>query len=196
MLTVGTGIGGGVVLGPQSVQGSVSGPLVLLGGNKGGAELGHCVVSYQGLDCNAGSYGALEAYCQRDSIVQRAIHRLKRHRQSLLHELCDNDFSTLTPLMLTDAANQGDELALEVWEEIGTFLGVGIGTYINVFAPDIFAIGGQIAKAGELLLAPARRAARNVAIPSLYADATICQAERIDDAGMIGGAAVAFGAIA
>ncbi|HMS57106.1 MAG TPA: ROK family protein, partial [Fimbriimonadaceae bacterium] len=196
MLTVGTGIGGGVVLGPQSVQGGASGPLVLLGGNKGGAELGHCVVSYQGLDCNAGSYGSLEAYCQRDSIVQRAVHRLKRHRSSILRALCDNDFSTLTPLMLTEAAHQGDELALEVWDEVGTFLGVGIGTYINVFAPDVFAIGGQIAKAGDLLLVPASKAARNVAIPSLFADTTICQAERIDDAGMIGGAAVAFGGLA
>lgn len=195
MLTVGTGIGGGVVLGPQSVQGGGKNPLLLVGGNKGGAELGHCIVSHQGLDCHAGSYGSLEAYCQRDSIVQRAVHRLKRHRPSLLNELCDNDLSALTPLMLTEAAHQGDELALEVWNEVGTFLGVGIGTYINVFAPDIFAIGGQIAKAGDLLLEPARKAARNVAIPSLFADTTICQAERIDDAGMIGGAAVAFGGL-
>lgn len=195
MFTVGTGIGGGVVLSPQSVHGTASGPLVLVGGNKGGAELGHMSVTYHGLDCNAGSYGALEAYCQRDSIVMRAVHRLKRHRPSVVWNLCEGDLSKITPQMLSEAADGGDDLAQEVWNEVGAFLGVGIGSYINVFAPDVFAIGGQIAKAGPLLLEPAIRTARNVAIPSLFADASIVIAEQLDDAGMMGGAALAFGRV-
>ena len=55
---------------------------MLVGGNKGGAELGHVVVAYNGLDCNAGEYGAIEGYCQRDAIVKRAQHRLNRGRKS------------------------------------------------------------------------------------------------------------------
>ncbi|HTQ10415.1 MAG TPA: ROK family protein, partial [Fimbriimonadaceae bacterium] len=93
---------------------------------------------------------------------------------------------------ISEAAEKGDELAIEVWEEVGTLLGAGVGSLINVFAPDVFAIGGQIALAGELLLAPARKAARNVAIPSLFEEARIVQAEQISDAGILGGAALAL----
>ncbi|MDK3158880.1 ROK family protein [Kamptonema cortianum] len=73
LFTIGTGVGGGVVFGEQSLFGNVSGPAMLLGGNLGGGELGHNIVQRNGLDCNAGSYGALEAYCQRDAIITRAI---------------------------------------------------------------------------------------------------------------------------
>lgn len=192
MITVGTGIGGGVILAPQSVVGDARGPLMLVGGNQGGAELGHVVIQHGGLDCNAGSYGAVEAYCQRDSIIARAVHRLKRGRKSIVDDLVEGDLSRVTPRTLFDAAERGDELAIEVWDEVGTYLGVAIGSYVNLFAPSIVAVGGQIAKAGEHLLAPARRAARNVAIPSLFADTQIVLAEQIDDAGILGGAALAF----
>lgn len=195
MLTVGTGIGGGVVLSPAAVDGKAAGPLILVGGNKGGAELGHAMVQFGGLDCNAGSYGSIEAYCQRDAIIKRAQHKIKRNYPTMIPELVDNDISKITPRTITEAADKGDQVAIEVWEEIGTCLGVGIGTYINVFAPDVFAVGGQIAKAGDWLLGPARKAARNVAIPSLFKDVEIIQAEQIEDAGMLGGAALAFESI-
>jgi glucokinase len=86
----------------------------------------------------------------------------------------------------------GDELAIEVWSEVGTYLGVGIGNMINVFAPDVVAVGGKIALAGEWLLGPARNAARNVAVPSLFRDTRIVQAKLIDDAGLMGAAALAL----
>ena len=192
LLTIGTGIGGGVIMKPVALQGDVRGPVMLLGGNQGGAELGHTVVLHGGLDCNAGSYGAIEGCCQRDSIVRRAVHRLNRGRPSLLRDMVGSDFSKVTPQLISEAAEKGDELAIEVWEEVGTLLGAGVGSLINVFAPDVFAIGGQIALAGELLLAPARKAARNVAIPSLFEEARIVQAEQISDAGILGGAALAL----
>jgi glucokinase len=192
MITVGTGIGGGVVMSPQSVQGDARGPLVLLGGNKGGVELGHVILNHGGLDCHAGTYGSLESYCQRDGIVRRAQHRLRRGRESLLREMTSGDFSKITPRMLSEAADQGDELSIEVWAEVGEMLGVGIGSFISIFAPDVVAVGGQIAKAGHWLLEPAIRTARNVAVPSLFRDCKIVQAEQIEDAGMLGAAALAL----
>jgi glucokinase len=192
MLTVGTGIGGGVILSQKAVTGDARGPLMLVGGNQGGAELGHVSLLHGGLDCNAGSYGALEAYCQRDSIVLRALHRLKRGRKSIISDMVAGDLSNVTPRTLSVAADEGDDLAIEIWTEIGTMLGVAIGSYINIFAPDIVAVGGQIAKAGDWLLEPARKTARNVAIPSLFADSQIVMAEYIEEAGMLGGAALAF----
>lgn len=192
LLTVGTGIGGGVVMAADSVQGDARGPLLLLGGNKGGGELGHIVVQHGGVSCNAGSYGAIEGYCQRDAIVERAVNRLRRGRVSSMNAMVGGDLSLITPKLISDAAVAGDALAIEVWDEVGTYLGVGVGSCINIFAPDVVAIGGQIAYAGECLIGPARRAAENVAIPSLFADAKIVQAESIDDAGMLGGAALAL----
>ncbi|MBL8049177.1 MAG: ROK family protein [Chthonomonas sp.] len=192
MLTLGTGVGGGIVMGPGSVQGDARGPIVLLGGNKGGAECGHLSLNPSGLDCPAGSYGSLEAYCQRDSIIRRAQHRLNRGRDSVLHQLTGGDLNLVSPSLISKACEAGDELAIEVFEEVGTFLGQGIGSFINIFAPDVVAVGGQIAKAGEFILGPARRAARNVAIPNLFDFATIVQAKEIDDAGILGAAALAL----
>jgi glucokinase len=192
LLTIGTGIGGGVVMRPVALHGDVRGPAMLLGGNQGGAELGHMILAHGGADCNAGSYGAMEGYCQRDAIIGRAIHRLNRGRTSILRDLVGGDYSLVSPQLIAVAAERGDEMALEIWDEVGTWLGVGIGSLINIFAPDVFAIGGQIAKAGELLLAPARKTARNIAIPSLFKDTKIVQAEQIEEAGMLGGAALAL----
>ncbi len=195
MITLGTGVGGGVVLSPRAVLGEARGPLLLVGGNKGGGELGHMLILHSGLDCNAGSYGALEAYCNRDSIVLRAVHRLGRERESILREMVEGDLSKLSPLHLTQAADRGDELAVEVYEEVGTMLGAGLGSLINIFAPDVLAVGGQVAKAGEWIMGPARKAARNVAITSLFRDTRIVVAEQIEDAGTLGGAALALEAL-
>jgi glucokinase len=193
MLTIGTGIGGGVVLGPGSVHPPLDRPVLLLGGNKGGVELGHTVVLAGGLDCNAGSYGSIEAYCQRDAIVRRARHKLIRGRDSLLRDMTGGDLGAMTPRLISEAADRGDEAAIEVWREVGEVLGWGIGNMINVFAPEVVAIGGKVARAGEWLLAPARKAARDVATPPLFADAAILQARQLEDAGVLGAAALAFG---
>ncbi len=192
MLTIGTGIGGGVVLGNSSLQGATGGPYVLLGGNKGGVELGHILLSRGGLDCNAGSYGALEAYCQRDAVVRRAQHALRRGRTSLVTELVSGDLGSLTPHHLAVAAEQGDALAIQVWNEVGEWLGCAIGALINVFAPDVFAIGGQMSKVGKWLLDPAVSSAQDIAIPALYKDCKIVLAEQIDDAGLLGAASLAL----
>lgn len=188
MLTLGTGVGSGVVLGPRAVAGRTQGPLLLLGGNGGGVELGHTIIQHGGLDCHAGTYGAVEAYCQRDAIVRRAVHKLQRWGSPVLEQLTGGDWSLITPRLLGEAAQRGDHLALEVWREVGEYLGVAIGNCINTFAPDVVAIGGQIAKVGDLLLEPARDSARRVAIPALYRDARVIPARCGDDAGLFGAA--------
>jgi glucokinase len=192
LLTLGTGIGGGVVMSPDAVQGDARGPLLLLGGNKGGMELGHMCIQQGGLSNPSGLYGTLEAYCQRDSIVQRAFYKLQKGRSSLVDQLVKQDWSQITPKILTQAADQGDALAIEVWEEVGRYLGVGIGNCINIFAPDILALGGQISRAGRWLLEPAIKEARNTAIPTLYADTRIMLAQQGEKAGILGGAALAM----
>jgi len=192
MFTLGTGVGSGIILSPDSVLGDAKGPLIVVGGNHGGAELGHTIINVDGLDCTAGTYGTLEAYCQRDAIIRRAQYKLVRGRQSLLNDLCEGDYSQITPRLISEACDQGDLVSQETFREIGTFLGVGIANAINTFAPDIVAIGGQVSKAGKWLLEPAILSAQNNAISSLFNDCTIVPAQHVEDAGMLGGAALAI----
>ena len=192
MFTLGTGIGSGIILSPESVIGDANGPLILVGGNHGGAELGHTIINADGLDCTAGTYGTVEAYCQRDAIIRRAQYKLMRGRTSLQGEIIGGDVSRITARLISEACDQGDEVAQEVFFEVGTFLGVGIANAINTFAPDVLAIGGQVSKAGKWLLDPAVRSARNNAITSLFNDCRIVPAQHLEDAGMLGGAALAL----
>lgn len=192
MITLGTGIGGGVILTNHSVIGKAEGPLILVGGNHGGAELGHIVVDNNGLDCNAGTYGTVEAYCQRDAIVRRAQYKLIRGRDSVLSDLIEGDHTRITPRLIFEGASQGDEMCIEVFREVGEVLGVGIANYINIFAPDVLAVGGQVSRAGDFIMKPAIASARNNAIMSLFNDCKIQLAHRIGDAGMLGAAALAF----
>ncbi len=193
MLTLGTGVGGGVVLGPASVGGSADGPLLLLGGNRGGVELGHTVIE---TDWETQMHLTVENLCQRDAIVKRTEAKLEGWRltgggaRPLITELADQ--GKLSPKDLTEAADKGDELSIEVWRETGRYLGTAIGSLINVFAPDVFAVGGQIVKAGKWLMEPAIEQAEKVAIPTLSADCKITPAEQIDDAGVLGAAAIAW----
>jgi glucokinase len=192
MLTVGSGIGSGIILSPHAVDGSASGPLMLVGGNKGGAEMGHICINMHGLESRAGLYGTLESYCQKDSIVSRAVHKLKHNTDSIIHKLVRGDLDKVSPRILSMAASQNDETAIDTFREIGTFLGYGIGNCINIFAPDILAIGGQISKAGDWLLKPAMKQAQKVAIPTLFSATQITLAEKLDDAGMLGAAVFAI----
>jgi glucokinase len=192
MLTIGTGIGGGVIMRPVAVDGQATGPLILLGGNKGGAELGHVVIAHGGLDCSAGTYGAIEGYCQAASIIRRAQHKHQRYPSSILARLSSNNPELIDGEMLTRAAKEGCEVSKQTYAEVGEYLGIGIGNFINIFAPQIVAIGGNFANAGELLLEPARASAKRVAIPALYRFATIAQAKQIENAGILGAAALAY----
>lgn len=195
MITLGTGIGGGVIFSPDSVHGRASGPLMLLGGNKGGAELGHVCIDRNGPDAGPVAYGALESYCGTRAIIARAQHKLRYGRKSLIADAVSGDFSLITPLILSQAADNGDQVAIEVWTEMGEHLGTAMGGFINLFAPDFLTVAGQIAKAGEHILGPARRTARDVAIPTLFDDVNIVQAERVEDAGILGAAALALEAL-
>lgn len=191
LVTLGTGVGGGVVLGPGSLHGGGKLPRLLLGGNKGGVELGQTVVLQNGPCVGTGARGTIEALVGRDPIVSRVARRLYRGEPSLLRELCQGDFSRLHPGMVFEAASEGDRLALQTWLEVGSFLGVAIANFINTFAPDVVAIGGKVSRASKYFWEPMLQNAFDYSVPSLFEFATVVVAEREDDAGLIGAAALA-----
>jgi glucokinase len=194
MLTLGTGVGGGVVLSPAQLEGAAQDapPVLLVGANGGGAELGHTVVLADGPLCSCGAYGCLEALVNAAAISARGRAKLEHRAAGKLQKLCGGDPGKVTPKLLADAALQGDEAALEVWRETGHYLGVGIANFINIFVPEIVAVGGQISKVGEPLMAPAITSARNHAIPTLFEASRIVTAQEVDRAGVLGGAAFAM----
>jgi glucokinase len=147
VLTLGTGIGSGLILGGK----------LHLGAQQRGAEIGHMTVDFDSKRGSAGNIGTLESACGRDAIIWRALRHLSSGRASILPEVCP-DLSELTPQHIAEAADRGDALAQSVWNETAVYLAVGI---VNVFlALDVgrVVIGGGIAQAGEVLFAPLRRA--------------------------------------
>ena len=181
MITVGTGIGGAFV---------VDGRL-LLGPNGSIGEVGHHTIDPNGPLCGCGNHGCWERFCGRDAIIDRTVRLLQRGRPSALLEMLDRP-GEVTPALVAQAAAAGDALAIEVMEETGFYIGVGVANLINMLNPEVFVIGGGIAQAGDLLFGPIRRtvAARAVALQAKTA--RIVSAELGDNAGVMGAAARAL----
>jgi glucokinase len=169
MLTLGTGVGGGVV---------IDGKLLREGG-----ELGHVVIEYDGVPCQGTCTGRghLEAYASGTAATK------------LAHEAFG---PAVDAHRLVRLAAEGDETALGILDGIGRRLGAAIGSFVNVFRPQLVVIGGGFAAAGDLLLDPARETMRREALPPGRDQAKIVRAELGTAAGLIGAAFVAFDAIA
>ncbi|HEY3398224.1 MAG TPA: ROK family protein [Armatimonadota bacterium] len=151
LLTLGTGVGGGVVLNDQAVRG----PRQLMG------EIGHMIVAPRGRKCGCGNFGCLEAMVAKQAMIDLALQRLQRGRASLLEELSGGDDEAITPELISQAARQGDAVAAEVIGQVAEYLGIAICNAILMLDPDRVLIGGGIAAAGELLLEPIRRTVRH-----------------------------------
>lgn len=183
VLTIGTGIGGGLILGGAPYRGSIG----------AGAELGHITIDVDGPPCqgHCPNNGCLETMASGTALAREG-RRLAGERpgSALGHALADG--REITGALITELAHDGDEAALAALTLIGTHLGVGIASYLNVFDPDVVVIGGGVIAAGELLLAPARAEAARRALPTTSAHARIVPAHFGIEAGLVGAAALAF----
>ena len=181
LLTLGTGIGGGVI-----IDGKVlNGPDVTAG------EVGHIVINPDGPKCGCGNHGCLEAYCGTAGILSRAWAELEKpHAVSVLREWIGDDQLKLTPAMLTKAAEQGDGIAISVLRETGRLLGVGIASLTNLFAPDMVLLGGGIAGAGEFIFRSVREEVEKRAMAPNNKRVKILPAKLGNTAGLVGAAAL------
>lgn len=180
MFTLGTGIGGGVI----------SGGRLLTGSTGGAVEIGHHVIVAGGRRCGCGTLGCMEAYCGTEAILDRAFRMIEKNRKSILWDRIEGDKMTLTPKMISEAAEEGDPTAIEVWEETGYYLGIGIANAVNFFNPQVVVLGGQIRNATGLIPA-AERSMRRHTIYSIARTCEIITAQLGDEAGIIGGAELA-----
>lgn len=184
MVTLGTGIGGGVILDGKLWTGATG----------GAGEIGHIIIA-AGQRGGAAAFGSLESMGQIAAITERASRKISEGRKSLLAEKVDYDWHLLTPRDIADAAAEGDPIAIETFEETGYFIGLGIASMVNLLNPEMVVIGGGVAQAGELILDPIRRSARANAIKTLIDACPILPAELGDDAGIYGGASLVLDAL-
>jgi glucokinase len=159
-LTIGTGIGGGLILDGKLYHGS----------SDTAGEVGHTTIDSTGRRCKCGNYGCLEAYTSGPAIAERAREALDGDGDSVMPSLVDGDPGRITAQTVFEAAKRGDALALEVVRDTAHFLGVGISNLINIFNPDILVVAGGVTQAGELLFNPLRAEVRRRAFkPSVEA---------------------------
>lgn len=182
MLTVGTGIGGGLILGGEIYRGSIG----------AGAELGHMVIDEDGPPCqgNCPNRGCLEALASGTALAREGRAAAERAPGSRLGEALAGG-GDLDGRLVVEAALAGDETAAEVVSLIGRRLGVGIASLANIFNPEVVVVGGGVGAAGELLLEPARAELGSRALRPMN-ETPIVAARFGADAGMIGAAVLAM----
>jgi glucokinase len=182
MLTLGTGVGGGVVIDGLTFRGA----------HGLGAELGHMTINPDGPPCpgNCPNHGCLEAYCSGQALERDATELASDKPDSPLAARVGAD-GKVSGRELVSAADDGDPDALLLMENFARMLGVGIATYVNVFEPERLAIGGGLCRASHLFLDRAVREAGSRALPALWRRVTIALAEGGADAGVIGAGVLA-----
>ncbi len=183
MLTLGTGIGGGVVLGGELYRGSVG----------AGGELGHMVVDMDGPPCQGAcpNRGCLEALASGTAIGRAGEEAARRVPESALGQ-ARSAGQEITGALVTELAHDGDVAACETLERVGQRLGVGIANLVNIFNPEVVVVGGGAMAAGEMLLAPARRVLAERALRPSRDVVRVVAAHFGPESGMLGAAALAL----
>lgn len=183
MLTLGTGIGGGLVLGGRLYRGT----------SGAAAELGHMVVDPAGPPCPGAcpNRGCLEALASGTALGRAGAEAAERAPESALG-LARAAGREITGALVTELAIAGDATARAVLEDVGRKLGVGIANLVNIFNPQVVVVGGGASAAGDLLLEPARAVVREQVLPPSRDEVRVERARFGDEAGMIGAALLAL----
>jgi glucokinase len=178
-VTLGTGVGGGVI----------SHDVLLRGAQGSGGELGHVTIHATGPRCACGNRGCLEALASGTAISRRARELASEKPGSALGRLAAE--RQILGEDVTRLAREGDELALSVLEETGRWLGIGLASFVNIFNPEVIAVGGGAMAAGELILKSAREEVRLRARPPSRDLVEIKEATLGPESGVLGAAALA-----
>ncbi len=174
-MTLGTGVGGGLILGGQLYRGATY----------GAGEIGQISIDYQGRLGGHGNFGALERYVGNGAVTQLALTKYQAAGQEMPEEACD-------PKRVAERAEDGDPIALEIWQEVGEQLAVGLSNVLWVLNLEYVVIGGGMAKAGDVLFKPMRAHLEEQMDPFFTDQLEIVPAQFGNEAGMIGAAALAL----
>ena len=181
MITLGTGVGGGVIIDGK----------IYSGFNYAGAELGHTVIEYNGRQCSCGRKGCFEAYASATALVSMTKEKLAACKDTLMWEMCGNDINKADARIAFAAMKKGDRAGKEVVDMYISYLACGITNMINIFQPEVLLIGGGVCNEKDYLLKPlteivnADQYTRNQAVKTEIKIAALG-----NDAGIVGAAAL------
>jgi glucokinase len=176
VFAVGTGIGGGLVINGQLHLG--------IGGT--GGELGHMTIDYSGPVCGCGSKGCLEAFASGPAIAAMGMKAVTQGLTTRIGEMSGYDLNRITPELIAEAANAGDQIAAEIYERAGFYLGIAAANVCVAVGPRRIIIGGGVAQVGELLLAPIRHTLHDRVTVIPIEQVEVVQSQLGDNAGVIG----------
>jgi glucokinase len=177
-LTLGTGVGGGVVLNGDIWHGAEG---------KAG-EIGHMTIDIDGPLCKCGNHGCLEAFTSASAIRRMAIEAIKGNEKTDLVERCEGELETITSKMVYESAKGGDPLSQRIFQRMGTCLGVGLANLANLLNVELMVIGGQVSDAWDLFIDHARRELEQGALGSMGKRVRLERTKCGDDAGILGAA--------
>ncbi len=182
LLTLGTGVGGGIVIDGKPFSGA----------HGMGGEIGHIEIVPDGTPCSCGNRGCLETYASALALTHRGRLSVVERPESMMHHQSNGDLNLVTAKLVIDCAKQGDFIANAILDEYVKFLAMGIGSIKNLFDPDIIAIGGGVAAAGDFLLDKIieNSKTKGVFAGKKYADIKLATGG--NDAGIIGAAMLAL----
>jgi len=182
MVTLGTGVGGGIIYNRQ----------LFLGSTGAAAELGHIIINYHGPLSNSNTRGGIEAYLGQRFLSRFAADMIRQHPTNPLFAFQDDDFETLEPVDLYNEAQKGNELAIDILRQSGEKLGYAIVNYIHMMDIRTIIVSGGVANAGDFLLRPARETAMKFLMPP-YRDGFDILVENLgNDAAILGSASLAM----
>jgi glucokinase len=179
VFAVGTGIGGGLVINGQLNLG--------IGGT--GGELGHMTIDYSGPVCGCGNKGCLEAFASGPAIAAMGMKAVTQGLTTRIGEMCSYDLNRITPELIAQAALAGDQIAMEIYDRAGFYLGIAAADICVAVGPRRIIIAGGVSQVGDLLLEPIRRTLRERVRVMPVEDVEVVQSQLGNNAGVIGVAA-------
>ena len=182
-ITLGTGVGGGIVLDGKIFEGNKS----------AGAEIGHEVIRMGGEKCTCGRKGCFEAYASATALIRQTKRAMLKNKESLLWKLCGNDPEQVDGKTVFDAKDAGDRTAERVVKNYIRYLAEGVANLVNVFRPQAIVLGGGVCAQGDKLIRPLKRKVNALAYGGVkYAPVAIVTASLGNDAGLCGAARLAM----
>jgi len=179
LLTLGTGVGGGVILGGKMFS----------GGTGLGAELGHMTLVNGGEPCTCGNHGCVEAYCSATALIRDGVRAMQEHHESALYKKSGGDAAVIDAKFVIDCAKEGDLTACQVFDRYVDHLAAACISVIHILDPEVLAIGGGVCHAGEFLFEPLRKGIDKKCFFSEHGK--IVPAVMGNDAGIVGAAMLA-----
>jgi len=173
-LTLGTGIGGGIIHNGQLLEVP--------------AEIGHMTVEPGGVQCDCGNHGCLEEYAAAKAMINMSTSALESGAKSSLRACCEGNIYRITPRLIYEHAMDGDNLAREVLRDAGRHLGIAMASLANIFNPEAFILAGGLSNARNFYIEEAVREAGRRALPGMFEKTMVMVSEINEDAGLIGAA--------